>query len=404
MNDVSHVSLSSPLIPPLEEFESRQKKLDAALNGAEAMLVFSARSIFYLTGCALSQTERPVVLIHIPGKENILFVPRMEREHVEQTVKGCRAVCYTEYPDEVHPMERLRQLLEELHLTSAFVAADAGGYSSAWGYRGPALSELCPEMKLTLFPHLVPELRKIKSPFELMLMRESSKWSNLAHVLLKEYSKPGLGEIEICLRASSETASAMLKAFGPHYRMSGMDKDGVRAVFRGQVGKNAALPHAVVINAKLKEGDGLVTGTNAYIQGYFTEMERVLFVGEPSPEQLRYYNLALEAQKTAFSVIKPGVRCSEVDREMRRFYRENGLQDCWRHHTGHAIGTEGHEIPFFDIGDDTVLQPGMCMTVEPGLYVEGLGGFRVSDTLHITETGVEQLTYFPKDLEEIICS
>lgn len=401
--NLDHISLSSPLMPPAEEFEARRRRLDAVVGDVEAMLVFSARSIFYLTGCALSQTERPVVLIHIPGKEEILFVPRLELEHVELTVKGCRPVSYGEYPDEVHPMEKLRKLLEELHLTRANVAADANGYASAWGYRGPTLSSLCPEMKLTFYPNTVAELRKIKSPFELMLMRESSKWSNLAHVLLKEYSKPGLGEIEICQRASSETATAMLRAFGPHYRMSGMDRDGVRAVFRGQVGKNAALPHAVVINARLKKGDGLVTGTNAYIQGYFTEMERVLFVGEPSAQQLHYYELAIEAQKTAFSVIKPGVRCSEVDREMRRFYRENGLQDCWRHHTGHAIGTEGHEIPFFDVGDDTVIEPGMCMTVEPGLYVEGLGGFRVSDTLHITETGVEQLTYFPKDLDEIIC-
>lgn len=401
--DTTHISLTSLLMPPPEEFQRRQARLDAHLSGQDAMLVFSARSIFYLTGCALSQTERPVILLHIPGKENILFVPRMEREHVEQTVRGCRAVCYPEYPDTVHPMARLQALLAELHLAAGRVAADAKGYSSAWGYRGPTVDELCPDLRLTLLAHLVPELRQIKSPFELMLMRESAKWGNLAHVLLKAYTKPGLGEIEICTRASSEAASAMLGAFGPCYRMSGMDRDGVRAVFRGQVGKNAALPHAVVLNATLRRGDGLVTGTNAYIQGYFTEMERVMFVGEPSAEQLRWYQLALEAQRTAFSVIKPGVCCGEVDREMRRFYKDQGIEACWRHHTGHAIGTEGHETPFFDIGDDTVLEPGMCMTVEPGIYVEGLGGFRVSDTLHITENGAEQLTYFPKDIESVVC-
>lgn len=399
--NLDHVSCASPLLPPLEEFEGRQARLDAALESVDAALFFSARSIFYLTGCALSQTERPVVLIHIPGKENLLFVPRMEREHVELTVKGCQVVCYEEYPGEIHPMLQLGALLEALAVS--WVAADAGGYASSWGYRGPPLSQVLPGLRLTQIPYLVPTLRQIKSPFEMTLMQESSKWSNLAHVLLKKYTRPGLGEIEICQRASSEAASLMLAAFGPHYCMSGMDRDGVRAVFRGQVGKNAALPHAVVINAACQLGDGIVTGTNAYIQGYFTEMERVLFVGEPSPEQIRYYELALEAQQTALSVIKPGVRCSEVDREMRRFYRENGIEDLWRHHTGHAIGTEGHELPFFDIGDDTLLQPGMCMTVEPGLYVEGVGGFRVSDTLHITETGLEQLTYFPKDIASIVC-
>jgi len=392
-------------MPPPGEFSDRQRRLDETLReaAADAMLLFSARSIFYLTGCALSQTERPVVLIHVPGKENVLFVPVLELEHVELTVKGCRLVSYREYPDEKHPMLLLLDLLREMGLADKTLAADADGYSSAWGYAGPRLTELCPTAAVTLLPRAVPRLRMIKSPFELMLMRESSKWAHYAHSLLKDYTKPGLSEIEVCSKASSDACSVMLKAFGPLYRMSGMDRDGVRVVYRGQVGLNSHLPHAVVINAAFKKGDVLVTGANAYIQGYFTEMERTMFIGEPSPEQEKFYNLALLAQQTAFSLIKPGVMCSHVDREMRRFYRENGLEAYWRHHTGHAIGTEGHEIPFFDIGDDTVLRPGMCMTVEPGLYVDHLGGFRISDTLHITETGAEQLTYFTKNLEDVIC-
>lgn len=401
--NLDHIQLVSPLMAPLEEFLSRQARLQKKVGDMDAYLFFSPRSIFYLTGCALSSTERPVVFIHIPGKENILFVPRMELEHVLYTVKGCRAVCYTEYPDIVHPMLRLKELLIELKLENASIAVDADGYSSGWGYRGPTLSDVCPRLKLTRIPFTVGELRQIKSDYEIMLMRESAKWANLEHCLLKEYTKAGKGEVEICQRASAETVSAMLKAFGPNYRMSGMDKDGARAVFRGQVGKNAAFPHAVIINAILHKGDGLVTGVNAYIQGYFTEMERVMFVGEPSQEQIKFYNLALEVQRVALSAIKPGVKCSDVDKEVRRFYKENGLQQYWRHHTGHSIGEEGHEFPFFDVGDDTVLQPGMCMSVEPGLYVEGLGGFRVSDTIHVTENGIEQLTYFPKELECIIC-
>lgn len=400
---LEHISTVSPLMTPAAEYAMRQKRLEEAAGAADAYMFFSPRSIFYLCGCALSSTERPVVLIHISGKENILFVPRMELEHAQHTVQGCRVVCYREYPDLVHPMERLRELLCELHLENGHIAADAAGYASGWGYRGPGLKEVCPDITLRMIPYVVSELRRIKSEHEMLLMRESAKWANLEHELLKGYTKAGKSEIEICQRASSETAAAMLRAFGPNYRMSGMDRDGARAVFRGQVGKNAAFPHAVTINATLRRGDGLVTGVNAYIQGYFTEMERVLFVGEPSAEQIKFYHLALEAQETALSMIRPGVKCSEVDAEVLRFYRENGLEEYWRHHTGHAIGEEGHEPPFFDIGDETVLRSGMCMTVEPGLYVEGLGGFRVSDTVHITKDGVEILTGFPKNLEDIIC-
>ena len=405
MLNLGHISISAPLIPPRSEFAARWQKLDQALQerSLDAILFFSARAMFYLTGAALSMTERPVALIHIPGYKNVLFIPRLELEHVQVTVKDCDFVYYKEYPDEIHPMYHLRDLLAELGLSHAVIAADSTGYSSPWGYQGPALADVCPDIRLTLLPRIVAELRMIKSPFEQMLMRESAKWSNYTHMLLREYTKPGLGEIEVCSRAAATACSAMLKAFGPHYRMTGMDRSGVSAVYRGQVGLNSYLPHAVTINAIFKQGDTLVTGVNSYIQGYFTEMERTMFVGEPSKRQLSYYDLAVLAQQTAFSMIRPGVRCCDVDREMRKFYHEQGLDECWRHHTGHAIGTEGHEVPFFDIGDDTVLRPGMCMTVEPGIYVEGLGGFRISDTLLITELGVEQLTYFSKEINELIC-
>ena len=400
---LSHIQESSLYMPPQQEFLDRQGRLEKKVGEKDAYIFFSARSIFYLCGCALSQTERPVVFIYIPGKDNVLFVPRMELEHAEHTVQGCKVVCYQEYPDIVHPMIHLLHLLEDLGLSRASVAVDMDGYSSSWGYRGPSLSELCPQMNIQWIPYAVAELRKIKSDFEIRLMRESAKWSNFEHTLLKEYTKAGKTELSICQRASSETIEAMLKAFGPKYRICGMDRDGARAVFRGQVGKNSAFPHSVFVNAVLQRGDTLITGVNTYIQGYFTEMERVMFVGEPSKEQIKFYELALEAQKTAFSAIRPGIECSKVDAEVRRFYKENGLEPYWRHHSGHAIGQEGHEPPFFDVGDSTVLQPGMCMTVEPGLYVEDLGGFRVSDTVYISEKKVECLTYFSKRLEDIIC-
>jgi len=85
------------------------------------------------------------------------------------------------------------------------------------------------------------------------------------------------------------------------------------------------------------------------------------------------------------------------------FYEKHSLWDYWRHHTGHALGLLGHEAPFFDVADDTVIKPGMVFSVEPGLYVMGLGGFRHSDTILVTETGIEMLTYYPRDLESLIC-
>jgi Xaa-Pro aminopeptidase len=126
-------------------------------------------------------------------------------------------------------------------------------------------------------------------------------------------------------------------------------------------------------------------------------------VGEPSAEQARFFELMCQAQETAFATIKPGIPAAAVDREVRRFFEENNITQYWRHHAGHSIGMEGHEAPFFDIGDETVLAPGQVWTVEPGIYVQGLGGFRHSDTVLVTETGMELLTYYPRHLEALIC-
>jgi len=106
-------------------------------------------------------------------------------------------------------------------------------------------------------------------------------------------------------------------------------------------------------------------------------------------------------QDIAFEGIKPGARCSDVDRAVRVYYDEHGLWDYWKHHVGHCIGLRYHEGPFLDIGDDTVIKPGMVFTVEPGLYAAGLGGFRHSDTVAVTETGIEFLTYYPRDLDSL---
>jgi Xaa-Pro aminopeptidase len=106
-------------------------------------------------------------------------------------------------------------------------------------------------------------------------------------------------------------------------------------------------------------------------------------------------------QDAAFEAIRPGRPCSDVDRAVRAFFEKHGLMPYWRHHVGHALGMGIHEAPFFDIGDDTEMKPGMVFSVEPGIYVNGFAGFRHSDTVAVTETGLEMITYYPRDLESL---
>jgi Xaa-Pro aminopeptidase len=388
-----------------KEYDARRARVIAHLeqNGQKGILFFRALSIYWLTGFGFIPTERPVAFILKTDGTTALLVPRLEVEHGQSHAYVDRIESYPEYPTLTHPMVYLQKLLTELGLTGASLAADSDGYGAYWGYRGPKLTEVVPEAKVALVPRLIEEMRVIKSPMEIALIKESCRWGNVAHMLLQKYAKDGASEIDVSTRASTEATEAMLLALGPSFKPGGMGRVGASAGFRGQIGPNSYFPHAVTLNATMRKGDVLVTGAGANVAGYISELERTMFVGEPSAEQARFFELMCQAQETAFAAIKPGVPASAVDREVRRFFEENNLMPYWRHHTGHSIGMEGHEAPFFDIGDETLLLPGQVWTVEPGIYVEGLGGFRHSDTVLVTETGMELLTYYPRHLDALIC-
>jgi len=109
----------------------------------------------------------------------------------------------------------------------------------------------------------------------------------------------------------------------------------------------------------------------------------------------------LALQDAACAAMRPGDPCSEVDKAVRRYFESHDLMPHWRHHTGHGLGLRYHEGPFLDAGDHTLMEPGMVFSVEPGLYVPELGGFRHSDTVLVTEDGCERLTYYPRDLASL---
>ena len=193
----------------------------------------------------------------------------------------------------------------------------------------------------------------------------------------------------------------MMDAIGPIYRAQSEYYSGATAGYRGQIGRNAAIPHALANNITFRSGDVLVTGAASAMWGYNSELERTMVIGAASDESRRMFDHMLALQETAFDAIKPGGLCADVDRAVRAYYEQHDLMPYWKHHVGHAIGLRYHEAPFLDIGDQTVIQPGMIFTVEPGLYAPNLGGFRHSDTVLVTDDGIEIFTYYPRDLESL---
>jgi Xaa-Pro aminopeptidase len=384
--------------------KKRIKKIKDKLQKEDlkGMIFFNSKSIFYLTGFHFIPTERPIALI-VPRDGNLgIFIPKLEINHVKDEAPIIQdIITYFEYPDTTHPMKLFASTLEERDLAKTKIGTDAPGAPSYWGYEGPKLEDIMPDAKITILNELIMDMRTIKDEEEIALIKESCKWGNLAHTLLQEYTSIGSTEIEIVNRVNAEASKMMIKALGPGFKPYG-GATSASAGYRGQIGAGSAIPHATTGNIIFKQGDTLVTGAGANVGGYHSELERTMFLGEPSKKQKKYFEIMLKAQNAALETFGPGVKNADVDEAARKVFKDEGVMDHVQHHTGHAIGLEGHERPFLDRGWYGKMEPGMVFTCEPGIYFYGFAGFRHSDTVLITEDGYEMLTYYPRELEELI--
>jgi len=382
---------------PESAFEGRLAAVRDRLaeTDADAATWVGATSIEYLTGFHHIQTERPVVLAVTDDRVEIT-VPRLEVERVSPNPRIDAVHDYFDYPGG-EPVSVAVEMLDGLGVGA--IAADADGPPGVMGYEGPAFSEYLDVDTQSW----VDRMRWAKSDAEVDLIRESAKWANLGHRYLADFSEPGAHPATVSQRASTEASRAMLDALGDNYSVRVRGDGPVHAGYIS--GEETALPHGHTPNERLSEGDVLVTGATANVDGYRSELERTMFVGDYSDEQEHYFELMLEAQTLAIDALGPGVPVAEVDRVVWDYLEEQGVTDLAQHHVGHNIGLGAHEPPYIDRGwderydgDDAVMRPGHVYTIEPGLYTDEYG-YRHSDTVAITESGTERLTNFPRDID-----
>lgn len=383
---------ASPSLPR-SEFERRLSAVRdrIAETDADAGVWFGARSIEYLTHFYHAQTERPVVLA-VTADEVRITVPKLERIRVRDNPLIDEVYHYFDYPGG-DPISTAAVMLEDLGVERA--AADMDGAPGVMGYQGPALSEFVDVEGQSW----IDWLRREKSDAELAVMREASKWAHLAHRYLADGMEPGARQGTVSQRASMEASRAMFDALGTRY----VPRTGI--YFEGPThtgmhsGEQTAEPHPYPTNQKLREGDTIITAAEANVDGYLSEIERTMFVGDPDDEQRHYFEVMLEAQTTAIKTAGPGVEYSTVARAVWDYMVEQGVEDQAFHHVGHGLGMGSHEPPYVDRGSEATMEPGHVFTVEPGIYVQDLGGFRHSDPVVVTDSGTELLNYWGRDLE-----
>ena len=239
--------------------------------------------------------------------------------------------------------------------------------------------------RVTLRPTggIVEELRSIKSPSEILRIRKSVMINSEAYFRTLKRFKIGLREQEIAAELDF------------HMRVLGAEKPAFETIVAA--GPHSALPHAHPGPRRVETNELLLIDMGATAEGYTSDMTRVTFTGTPSKKIRDMYQAVLEAQLAAIGTVKAGATTAKVDGAARKVLREYKLEKEFVHSTGHGLGLEIHETPRIGRKDKTKLQAGMVITIEPGVYLDGLGGVRIEDTVLVTENGCEILTPTTKE-------
>jgi Xaa-Pro dipeptidase len=375
----------------LEEYKNRINKIVDYVNASDfdGFFIFNPYNIFYL-GLYYYPGKRPVVLfIHKTGK-TYAFTPKMEYHQA----------CKLKQLDRVYPYDDDFSLKADLFnvlnktLKSNFpeinnVAVDELDLD---GYK--IMNEI---FNQAVIDDQIMNLRKIKSPEEIKMLKCSAYYSDYMVATGKEMLKPGVTELGLLNRMITETVDKMILDLGEVIYVPGgpagsLVPSGIRT----------SMPHALPSAKKVEKGDNMILSTGTNVWGYRTECERTFFVGEPDKRMVDAFEVMRKAQSYAIELMRPGAICEEVEKEVVRFITDAGYGDCIKHRTGHGKGLEEHEPPYVAAGDKTVMKSGMVFSSEPGIYIEGLAGFRHSDIVIITDSGCEVITKYPKDLESVI--
>ena len=237
-------------------------------------------------------------------------------------------------------------------------------------------------VKLVPTRGLVGQLRMVKDAHEIALIREAVLTADRAYERIRPRLRPGRRE-----RAVAVEIERLL-------RSEGAAKPAFDTICAS--GPNAAMPHATPTERQFQDRDLVKLDFGAQRQRYCSDLTRTVCLGKPTTRQRRVYNTVRTAQLKAIEAVRPGVKASKVDRAARRHIEEKGFGKLFKHGLGHGVGLQVHERPRVGRTSDDVLQPGMVITIEPGIYIEDWGGVRLEDMVLVTEDGCEVLTTAPK--------
>lgn len=346
-------------------------------DGLTALVTFGQADCRYLTGFT---GEAAAVCVSLDSCV-LLTDPRFTIQAAEQA-PAAEVVVSTNGRDELLP-QILQQVKNATDVRGPTVGIDPTHLTvKRWDALRPLLADGGIEWRFA--SGMVEICRRVKFPEELEAMRRSAALVTKAFAYLEQSGVVGRSEREVAL-----DLEMLLRRQG---------SDGVAFDFIVASGARSAMPHAEPSEAIIEAGELIVFDIGTVVDGYASDITRTYATG-PLPEDLvRAYDEVRRAQEAAVKAVRAGVRCSEVDQVARDHLAKAGLADVFVHSLGHGVGLEVHEEPTLGMRSQAVLEAGMVVTVEPGVYLADRGGVRIEDTVLVLDDGAEILTDWPREL------
>ncbi|MET9443024.1 aminopeptidase P family protein [Streptomyces sp. NPDC006610] len=340
----------------------------AADAGLAGLLVAPGPDLVWLTGYApTAVTERLTLLVLAPGRDPVLVVPALEAPDAARAAGG-PALTLRDWTDGKDPYAATAGLL------------DAGGRfgisDNTWALHLLGLQRALPGSSYAALTDALPMLRAVKDAAELELMAAAGAAADAAFEEIRGVRFSGRREADV-----AHDLARLLRRFGH----SQVDFTIVAS------GPNGADPHHEADERVIERGDMVVLDFGGLKDGYGSDTSRTVHVGPPTDEERRVHDLVREAQEAGFRAVRPGAACQDVDRAARAVITAAGYGEFFIHRTGHGIGVTTHEPPYMIEGEERPLVPGMCFSVEPGVYLPGRFGVRIEDIVTVTEDGGRRL-------------
>jgi Xaa-Pro aminopeptidase len=332
----------------------------------------------YFTGYApTAVTERLTLLVLTEDTEPTLVVPKLERPDAEK-VTGAPALTMLDWLDGADPYAATAPLLDE---AGRYAISDA-----AWAMHLLGLQRTLPGTRYDSLTDGLPMLRAVKDGHELDRLASAGAGADAAY-----------GEI-VGVRFAGRTENDIAADLAALLRKHGHSQVDFTVVGSGPNGAN---PHHEAGDRTIEPGDAVVLDFGGLRDGYGSDTTRTVSVGEPTDEVRSVHEIVRQAQQAAFEAVRPGVECQEIDRVARRVITDAGYGEYFIHRVGHGIGLTTHEPPYMVEGESRTLVPGMCFSIEPGIYLPGRFGVRIEDIVTVTEDGGRRLNNTSRDLHVV---